>query len=93
MASISTSNMYIYDIDSLYRTADQLHLSPIELALLNWQYDGIFGYNNDNCRFVAPSGEYVLFDLDEVEDEADRLEIDLDGLKLEWQLRMEVQDD
>ena len=86
---IRLNGMYIYDLDTLFRTADQLKISPIELALHNLQYDGIFGKYNDGCRFVTPSGEYVLFERDRVEEEADRLEIDLDGLELEWQLKNE----
>lgn len=86
---IRLNGMYIYDIDTLFRTADQLRISPIELALHNLQYDGIFGKDRDGCRFVTPSGEYILFERDRVEEEADRLEIDLDGLELEWQLKNE----
>lgn len=85
----SINNLYIYDIDTLFRTADQLNISPIELALHNLQYDGIFGYNNDGCRFITPSGEYILFMRDKVEEVAEELEIDLDGLELEWQLKNE----
>lgn len=86
---ICINNLYIYDIDTLFRTADQLSISPIELALHNLQYDGIFGKDNDGCRFVLPSGEYILFERDSVEEVASELEIDLDGLELEWQLKNE----
>ena len=86
---IRLADMYIYDIDTLFRTADQLNVSPIVLALQNLQYDGIYGKYNDGCRFVTPSGEYILFERDRVEEVAEELEIDLDGLELEWQLKNE----